>query len=112
MTVIKTGSTSIKEVKLLDGQRFENEFLYSDYFKSLDEKYAAFEYIPIVSRDNSSSTKKGYVTDLLKDIDVANYKVYMCGSKNMIQDSYNILLDKGVKKEDIFYESEDKVFIN
>lgn len=105
-------NSSIKEVKLLDGQRFENEFLYSDYFKSLDEKYAAFEYIPIVSRDNSSSTKKGYVTDLLKDIDVANYKVYMCGSKNMIQDSYNILLDKGVKKEDIFYESEDKVFIN
>lgn len=104
-------NSSIKEVKLLDGQKYENEFLYHNYFQSLSDEHEKFEYIPTVSRDNSSSVKKGYVTDVLKDIDVADYKVYMCGSKNMIQDSYNILLEKGVKIEDIFYESEEKISI-
>lgn len=102
---------SIKKVKLLDGQKFENELLYSEYFKSLNDKYEEFEYLPVISREESSTIPKGYVTNLLKDIDVIGYKVYMCGSTKMIQDSYNILLGKGVKKEDIFYESEEKVFV-
>lgn len=102
-------NNSVKEIKLLDGQRFENEFLYSDYFKSLDDKYPHFQYLPTVSRDNSSSIRKGYVTDILKDIDATGYKIYMCGSKNMIQDSFNILLDNGARIEDIFYESEEKI---
>lgn len=102
---------SIKDVKLLDGQRFEDELLYSDYFRFLDEKHEEFHYLPAVSRDKASSLKKGYVTDLLKDIDAEGYKVYMCGSTKMIQDSYNILLSKGVKEEDIFYESEEKVSV-
>ncbi len=109
---ILLNNSSLKEVKLLDGQRFENEFIYHDYFKSLNDEYKHFEYLPVVSRDNSSLVKKGYVTDLLKTIDLKDYKVYMCGSKNMIADSYNILLDKGVEKENIFYESEDKISIN
>lgn len=102
---------NVKEVKLLDGQRYEDEFLYRDYFESLVKEDKRFHYLPIVSRDKNSSVKKGYVTHLLKDMDLEGYKVYMCGSKNMIIDSYRILLDKGVKKEDIFYESEERIAI-
>ena len=102
---------NVKEVKLLDGQRYEDEFLYRDYFESLVKEDKRFHYLPIVSRDKNSSIKKGYVTHLLKDMDLEGYKVYMCGSKNMIIDSYRILLDKGVKKEDIFYESEERIAI-
>lgn len=101
---------SVEEAKLLDGQRFENEFLYEDYFKSLDETYEKFQYLPIASRPNSG--KKGYVTDIIKDLDLGDYKVYMCGSTKMIQDSYDLLLNKGVKKENIFYESESKIDLN
>ncbi|HSH35855.1 4Fe-4S binding protein [Schnuerera sp.] len=102
---------SIKDVKLLDGQRYEDEFLYKSYFESLDEKEKKFQYIPVVSRDKTSSIRKGYVTHVLEDMDLEGYKVYICGSKNMIVDSYNILLDRGVKKEDIFYESEERISI-
>lgn len=106
---VLTNYPNLKEVKLLDGQRYENEFLYHDYFKELHKAHEKFEYIPMVSRDNSTSIKKGYVTAALKDLELKGYKVYMCGSKNMITDSFKILLDKGVKKEDIFYESEEKI---
>lgn len=100
---------SAKEVTLLDGQRYEKEFLYSDYFKSLAEEYDHFKYVPMVSREDVDSIRRGYVTAVLKEMDLEGYTVYMCGSTNMITDSYNILLSKGVKKENIYYESEDKI---
>ena len=106
---ILSNSSSVKDIKLLDGQRYENEFLYKGYFESLSQEEDRFQYIPVVSRDKNSSLKKGYVTHVLKNMNLDGYKVYMCGSKNMIVDSYNILLDKGVKKEDIFYESEERI---
>jgi len=99
----------VKEVKLLYGERFEDDFLYDDYFKDLAKKHKKFEYISILSRPKASDVKKGHVTSLLKDMDVEGYKVYMCGSKNMIVDSYNILTGKGISKSDIFYESEEKI---
>lgn len=108
---VLTNNPSVKDVKLLDGQRYENEFLYRDYFESLDKEEDRFQYIPVVSRDKNSCIRKGYVTHMLKDMDLEGYKVYICGSKNMVIDSYNILLDKGVKKENIFYESEERISI-
>lgn len=99
----------IEEVKLLDGQRYESEFLYQEYFETLDTEFNFFEYIPVVSRENIADIHKGYVTDILKNLELTGYKVYMCGSKNMLLDSIDILIRKGVKIEDIFYESEEKI---
>lgn len=100
-----------KVIKLINGQRYESDFLYNDYFYNLVNSNEKFEYIPVASK-STSDLRKGYVMDVLKDMKLEGYKVYMCGSKNMILDSYNILLKNGVKKEDIFYESEDKIIFN
>lgn len=100
---------SIKSLILLNGQRYEKDLLYNDYFKSLDKEYENFQYVPILSREKLPDIKKGYVTDILKYMDLEGYKVYMCGTRKMIEDSYKILLDKGIKEEDIFYESESRI---
>lgn len=102
---------NVKEVILLNGQRYEEDLLYDDYFKNLERLYSKFRYIPVLSRDKESSLRKGYVTDILKEIDVTGSYVYMCGSKNMILDSYEILLNKGIEKEHISYESEEKIAV-
>ena len=102
---------NLKSVKLIAGQRFENQLLYHEYFNDLQSKDDRFEYIPIVSRDKKSSLKKGHVTTHLKDMNVSEYKVYMCGTKEMIKDSFNILLEKGLSANDISYESEEKVIV-
>lgn len=101
----------IEEVKLLNGQKFGNEFIYDEYFRELSKDYDKFEYIPVASRekDLDNSLRKGYVTNIIQEFDLVDYKVYMCGSKNMITDSYKILLGKGLTTSDIFYESEDKI---
>lgn len=108
---VLTSNPNLKELKLLDGQRYEDEFLYREYFEALEKKDSRFQYIPLVSRDKNSTLRKGYVTHVLEDLDLEGYRVYMCGSKNMILDSYNILLKKGIKEEDIFYESEERIEI-
>jgi NAD(P)H-flavin reductase len=95
-------------VKLLTGKRRKSELLYDAYFRSL-ENDGRFEYIPVVSRDKDSGLRNGYVTDILKEMDLEGYKVYMCGTKSMIIDSYRILLNKGIQKEDIHYESEERI---
>jgi len=102
---------NVEKVILLNGQKYGNEFVYNDYFNELDQDNSSFEYIPVASRETnlSEGLRKGYVTDVIKDLDVTGYKVYMCGSKNMIVDSYNILLSKGLTDADIFYESEEKI---
>ena len=106
-----TNYKNIKRVKLLAGQRFENQLLYHEYFNDLQDKDDRFEYIPIVSRDKESSLRKGHVTSHLKNMDLNDYKVYMCGTQVMIKDSFNILLEKGLSADDISYESEEKVIV-
>lgn len=99
----------VKQVKLLAGQRKRDELIYNEYFRELGSA-TQFEYIPILSRDKFSGLKSGYVSDAIREMHhLKGYKVYMCGSKNMIADSYNLLIEKGVKKEDIHYESEEKI---
>ncbi len=102
---------NIKSVKLLAGKRRKNELLYDAYFRSL-ENDRRYEYIPVVSRDKDSGLRNGYVTDVLKEMDLEGYQIYMCGTKSMIIDSYRILLDKGIKKEDIHYESEERIDVD
>ena len=105
---------NVKEIKLLNGQKYENEFIYNDYFIELSKEYNQFEYIPVASREPNLTDgfRKGYVTHMLEQLDVQGYKVYMCGSKKMVMDSYNILIAKGLTSDDIFYESEEKIKIS
>lgn len=102
-------NSSAADIKLIHGQRYEEDFLYDEYFKQLEKECNEFQYIPVASRPKSSLIRRGYVTDILKEMDLVGYKVYLCGSKNMILDSYSILINQGVNKEDIFFESEEKI---
>ena len=99
---------NLKSVKLLAGKRKKRELFYNDYFKSLEED-PRFEYIPVLSRDKDSGLKNGYVTDVMKELELEGVKVYMCGTKSMILDSCRILLEKGVKKEDIHFECDEHI---
>ncbi len=91
-----------------------HRIIYNDYFIELSKEYNQFEYIPVASREPNLTDgfRKGYVTHMLEQLDVQGYKVYMCGSKKMVMDSYNILIAKGLTSDDIFYESEEKIKIS
>ncbi len=94
-----------QDVTLVCGMRYENEFIYDDYFKNLEYKYDNFKYIKVVSRPSDEKSIKGYVTNIIKEMDLDGYKVYICGSKAMIDSTLKSLDSKGVEEENIFYES-------
>ncbi len=48
---------------------------------------------------------KGFVTDVMEEMDVLGRKVYMCGPPPMINAALNTLGKLGVKEADIHYES-------
>lgn len=101
----------LQSVRLIYGERYESDFLYDDYFRQLAQTYPQFEYLPVASRPQSVEARKGRVTDILKstDLELEGFKVYMCGSKNMVVDSIAILQKRGIDLSDIFYESEDRI---
>lgn len=94
-----------KEVKLIYGVNQEKEFLYDDFFTNMDRQSDRFEYRKIVAFDENWAGRKGFVTDILKEMQLDGYKVYMCGPKPMINPTVKQLTKQGVTDDNIFYES-------
>lgn len=59
----------------------------------------------MVASDDSWKGRRGFVTDILKEMELEGSKVYLCGPKPMISPTVKQLQSQGVKEEDIFFES-------
>jgi len=97
--------SSVQEFKLLYGVNKEHEMIYTNEFKAFESKDERFEFRNIIAFDEQYSGRKGFVTDHMEDIDLSEYKVYMCGPPPMVNASINKLKSLGVKTENIKYES-------
>lgn len=108
---IVENKSSIKDCKLIHGVNKVDEFIYDQYFAELDDESAKFEYLPTVAYPDENWTGyEGFVTDVLKQMDIRGYKLYLCGPKPMVNATLEVLeeleeKDKGVSPEDVFYES-------
>lgn len=95
---------SVKEVTLIHGVNKQDEFIYSEEFIALAQD-AKFNYLQVVAFDEEWQGQKGFVTDVLKELDLEGYSVYMCGPKPMTNAASDLLLNSGVQRERIFMES-------
>jgi NAD(P)H-flavin reductase len=64
-----------------------------------------FNYIKVVAFDDEYQGEKGFVTDVLKKMDLTDNKIYMCGPPPMTNAAEKLLLDMKVPITDISYES-------
>lgn len=94
-----------RKVTLIYGVNKGDEFLYHEELKDLDLQSDQLEYKQVVAFDDNWKGKKGFVTDVLKEMNLDGHKVYLCGPKPMIQPTVKQLVKQGVKDEDIKYES-------
>lgn len=93
------------KITLLTGYRTEEDVLYEPEFKELEKKFKNFFYHRILSR--SEKEEKGYVQKLVeKNID-NDYHYYICGLKEMVNSVKELLVEKGISKENIFFEKYD-----
>lgn len=102
---ITENKKAVENVKLIYGVNTPNEFIYDQEFSNFAKENEKFEYIKVVAFDDKWQGKKGFVTDVIKDMDLTDYKIYMCGSLPMINATLNVLGKLGVKEENIFFES-------
>lgn len=102
---ISSSSENGRTVKLVYGVNKRNEFIYDHHFSEIDEKTPGFNYNKVVAFDKEWQGEKGFVTDVLKKMDLNGYKAYLCGPKSMIDATIPLLREKGLKEEDIYFES-------
>ncbi len=98
-------SGNLKDFKLIYGANYESEFIYDDEFKNLQSESNKFDYIKVVAFDENWKGKKGFVTDVMKDMDLQGYKIYMCGPKPMTDASVKVLKTMNISEDEIYYES-------
>lgn len=78
-----------------------------DLYYDLDEIDIDFNFIPVLSRENLSGFKSGYVHNVLleQNIDLENATVYACGSSQMIDDAHKILVQSGLSKKRLYSDA-------
>ncbi len=84
------------------------------YMRDLAEQWAAehdnIHFVPVLSEpDNSWNGRTGYVHDaVLSDFDdLSTFDIYACGPPAMIKAAESSFQDKGMKKEQFYYDSFD-----
>lgn len=98
-------SNNISEIKLIYGVNYQNEFLYDEEFRRLEYENNKFEYIKVAAFDENWEGRKGFVTNIIRDMNLDDYKVYMCGPKPMINAALKVLKELEVDEKNIFLES-------
>ncbi|MEK6872863.1 MAG: FAD-dependent oxidoreductase [Nanoarchaeota archaeon] len=93
------------KITLLTGYRTEEEVLYESEFKELEKKFKNFFYHRILSR--SEKEENGYVQKLVEKNLFLNSHYYICGLKGMVNSVKDLLSEKGIPKENIFFEKYD-----
>jgi ferredoxin-NADP reductase len=93
-----------KEIRLLFGLRFEDDFFWLDKLDALSKQFDQFSYQCTISRPTNTWTGfSGRVTDHLDYYNIL-CDFYICGSPNMVKDVRAILNKRGVRPKQIHFE--------
>ena len=93
------------QIHLIFGCRHQTDLLYFEELKDLAAKHVSFHYHPTLSREEWQG-HKGYVHAVYKELLLKKQPgyFYLCGWKDMITQSRQILADLGYEKKDIHFE--------
>ncbi len=92
------------------GARTVRDLYLTDEFKALEDVFPDFKYEPVLSQPDPNdnwSGKTGFVMPYFKETirDPKNTEAYLCGSPGMINAVTKALMDNGLAKEKIYYDS-------
>ncbi len=92
------------------GARTEKDLYLTDLFKSYEQVFPDFQYIPVLSRCDDGAewcAKTGYIMPYIKEVlrDSRNTEAYMCGSPGMLEACKKELLALDVPNDRIYFDS-------
>lgn len=87
---------------LLHGERYLEQFHFQNQFKEA----LGHDYHPCCSREQANGVYHGRVTGFLqaKPLPAIGLKYYLCGSAELVVDTRDLLIEKGVPFDDIISE--------
>jgi len=88
-----------KVFTLLFGVRTKANLFYVDKFELMQKKHPNFKFEPVLSKEEWEG-KKGHVQDNLPE-DLTNTTFYICGLKELVLETEEVLLNRDVSKENI-----------
>ena len=91
------------------GAKTKDDLFFMDKMQNLEESLFNFEFVPALSRIDPNDNwegERGRVTDpLMKHLDnVENKEAYLCGSPVMIDAIVELLVEKGMDEDLIYYD--------
>ena len=102
---IVKNDNQINNLKLVYGVNKEDQFLYREFFEKMDSESDKFEFIPVVAFDDNWEGEKGFVTDVMDQYDLDDYKIYMCGPGPMEAAARQLLAEKDFDQSQLYAES-------
>ncbi len=92
------------------GARTTKDLYYTEFFQDFEKKMTDFTYVPVLSQPEDNSNWKGktgyippYFTEYIRN--PQNTEAYLCGSPGMIAAVTKGLVENGVSKDKIYYDS-------
>ncbi len=92
-------------VTLVYGARYEKELFYKDEVNSIIKDELNMSFVPVLSREKNYDGKKGYVTDVIKEMNLVDTKIYMCAAPKVAKGVENVLKHKNFNTKDFFVET-------
>ena len=91
-----------KKFRLIFGVRKKEDLFYNEEFQELQKRFPNFSYWPTLSQEEW----EGYSGRVQKHLgeDLSDKDFYICGLKEMVLETQQYLLDKGVAAEHIHFE--------
>lgn len=92
------------------GMRYQEDIFLVNELEALQHRFPNFKYKLTLSQPPANwQGLSGYCTELLTNdwnsiADIAQADFYLCGAGKMLEDAEQILLQKNIAKENIFYE--------
>ena len=103
-SMVKEFLTSKPNIKftMLFGSKFQKDLIFHNEFVELADKHDNFTYIPSITREEWDG-KTGRVQTHLPE-DLKNKTFYICGLKELVVDTKEILVSRGVDSKNIKFE--------
>lgn len=92
-------------ITFLYGARTSSELFYINRISELSLLNDNINFKAVLSRENTEYSYNGYVTDVIKDIDLSNKHIYMCCSRNVAKSFKSVLEEKGFDLSNFSCES-------
>jgi len=99
-----------KNIYMIFGTRYEKDILYRKEMDHLMQVYGdVFRFIPVLSREENWEGEKGYVHSVYEKLfeDKRPAYFYLCGWKDMLNETRSRLQEMGYDKKYIKFESYD-----